>query len=194
LEKLRSDNLNKAECDIVRNITDVELLSEIVSNSPDLLYELIVPTPDVCLLAVQKNPYALGFIDDADQSLEVVLAAVKVNGGAIRCVTERLLTYQVCEAAIFAPFSSRMSPFDALNRFHSRWIEVLNKNPALCKAEVQNHDAFDLGYMEQTAELCELAVKRNKHALQCVKPEFQTLEMCRMAIQEYGKLLMYVTE
>jgi hypothetical protein len=200
LKKLRDDeidyHLNDAECDIVRNISDVPLLVEIIATSPNLLYKLIQPTPELCLLAVQKEHYVLRFIEEKDQTPELALAACKANGGALRGVAPHLLSRDLCEAAIMAPKCSEISPFECLMRHFldqaRPLIEDLSTDPNICSKVIRTNPT-DLCYIKnQTPELCQLAVDEDVHAFPYVNKDLQTPEMCLKAVQENGLLVKYV--
>jgi len=54
--------------------------------------------PELCLLAVQQNGYAIQFVKD--QTEDICLAAVQQNGLALKYVFPECQTYMICRAAI----------------------------------------------------------------------------------------------
>lgn len=55
---------------------------------------------DICLYAVQQNPWALEDVPYENKTEEICLAAVKQNGWVLEYVPEKIMTKEICDAAV----------------------------------------------------------------------------------------------
>lgn len=126
-------------------------------------------TPIICMEAVKEQGYALEFV--VDKTPDICLEAVKRNGDALCWVPEDFKTSEMC--------------FIAINQsgISLEHISSQNKTYEMCLEAVKNH-AHALRYVPenfQTDELVKAAIVKNTGSLCHVIN--QTPEVCLMALK-----------
>jgi hypothetical protein len=145
---------------------------EEVKNGDALLYYVQNPSPELCKIAIKKNPDNFPFIKQ--QTEELCAIALKKSGCYLQLVHNQ--TEKLCLIAV------KQDP-------HSL-VYVINQTEAICKAAVQKVGSLLEYVREQTEEICRLAVQQDADALQYV--HHQTEEICKLAVQNEGGALQYV--
>ena len=122
----------------------------IILSEPKKAYE----DYELCNIAVQKNGYALQFVNE--QTEELCKLAVQQDGIALKYVKEP--TYELCKLAV--------------QQCGIAIDFVKEQTEELCKLAVQqNGNALEY-VKEQTEELCKLAVQQDRYAEEYVNTKF----------------------
>jgi hypothetical protein len=126
-------------------------------------------SPDICILAVQRDGTALRFV--REQTPDICHAAIIENWRALYHVREQ--TPDICLAAI--------------NEHPHALQYVREQTPELCRTAV-NAWADALQYVHvQTRELCLVAVQQTGYAITCVREP--TPEIYLAAVKQCGRVL-----
>ena len=131
-------------------------------------------TTKLCLLAIKKNPYALGYV--RNQTPQICMEAVKFNSWALEDVENQ--THKLCMIAV-------MIDGYALQFVKKKTLEI-------CFASVkQNGGALRFVPVElQTENMCILAMKGDSGNLEFVQN--QTDNICKAALETSGCALKLV--
>ena len=154
-----------------------------------------IQTPSICELAVQQNCHVLQFVKN--QTEEMCISAVKRWGKLLQYVHRQ--TESICFEAVQ---QNGLALKYVLN--HSMPLSSSSSLSEICIAAVQEN-GMALKYVKKivlsTPELSSnlpsirtSAVKNNGFALRYVKKEYQTLELCNLALQQNGCAIKYVKE
>lgn len=123
-------------------------------------------TPEMCLLAVEKNGHTLGYVKD--QTEELCLQAVKNDGLSLKFVKDQ--TKEICIQAV------------KNNGFSLKFVK--DQTEEICVQAVKKNGCALMFVKEQTEKICIQAVKNNAYALEYVKE--QTFEICFWALYNRG--------
>lgn len=147
-----------------------------------IMYE---PTQEMMMLAIEKEPTSLDDIHEDDKSMEMCLHAVSKCQGALAYVPKQFLTEELCNVAIRAPSTPHESP--AL-----RYVPIHMQTPAMCLVAVKANPYAIRYVVNQTEDLCLLAIANNFNCIIDIDPDKQTDRVCDAAIKEECSNLLYI--
>jgi hypothetical protein len=156
---------------------------------------------ELCLLAVQQNPYALDYVN---QTEELCKLAVRQDGKALQYVKNQ--TEDICKLAVqqdgIALYYAKLKTEEICqlavkqNGNALQYVPLNIINQYICKLAVQQ-DGYALQYVKekfQTEEICQLAVKKNGKALQYVNEKLKTEEICKLSIENDSSAMMFIKD
>ncbi len=126
----------------------------------------------MCERTVALDGMTLQYVPHELRTEELCARAVENEVGAIEFVPEKCMTVDMCRRAM-----------KTWGRMYEKLPEAFKEDPVVKMLAVTSSPNM-LERMEQTSELCELAVNSAPYALTVVKDEFKTLEMCRAAVEK----------
>ena len=160
----------------------------IIFNHSCIAFEYIKnQTEELCVLAINKNPWLIASVHDQflteelcklavnisgivlqlikNQTKDICTLAVKQHGMALKYVQNQFLTKDICFLAVKQDIRS---------------LQYVNTSPVLTAEIIDDvskyavsEDGYALQYVDkQTEEICILAVNQNTNAAQYVNPEF----------------------
>jgi hypothetical protein len=184
---LKKLNSSAHKCILEENCSYEEKINAL-EYDPKFIYFIKDKTPELCMLAVQKDGHNLIYLPEEHKTYEICLTAIQ-NGKykfdydpVIVYVPEKYITPELCIEAIKKDSNS------------IDFIPLEHITPDVC-VEAVKHDSRVLGYVSEkykTPELCTEAVKKDGHALRYVPEKYKTPELCILATQNCLYALDYV--
>lgn len=162
-------------------------------------------TPELCLAGIKQNPNSVMCIKNCIQ--DYYLTAVKLNGKALQYVPRMCQTSQMCQIAIEQNCESIQ--YAAIPIALKLWMQVIKSKPMMlgcCNEQTMElcMEAVKLNGLtikyckpsivvdKEYPVLCLIAVKQNANAIMEIKPELQTIEMAKIAIEYNKDLIKYI--
>ena len=126
---------------------------------------------DVVAKAIEMDALQLRYVPYELKTAELCARAVEQNGEAIAFVPEKCMTVDMCRRAM-----------KTCGRMYEKLPKAFKEDPVVKMLAVTSSPNM-LELMEQTSELCEMAVHNSSRALMVAKKELKTFEMCRTALE-----------
>lgn len=149
-----------------------ELCRAIVRRDGLALQHVTRQMPDICRVAIQENPAALGWV--VDQTDDMCMAAVQRNGMMLSNVRKQ--TIAICRAAVRQ---------NGLALRH-----VARQCASVCLLAVQSNGLAIFDVRRQTDTICRAAVQQNGLALRYI--DNQTEAICLLAVKQNVLAIEYV--
>jgi len=186
------------------NDDDIDFITELniiaIKQDAYTLQHVRNQTDEICRLAVEQKGLALFYVYTHNKTEELCKIAVQQDGTALTYVPVHLRSEEMCSIAVkqngcalsFVPNQIN----DICKRFvenNPNTIESLKGRPErMCQVFIERH-ARELDINRQMIiRISMLAVNQNGLVLRSVSDQNQTVEMCKIAIQQNPKALQHV--
>jgi hypothetical protein len=159
-----------------------EICKLAVKVNPDALYYVKeqFQTDEICKLAIEQSYCTLNFVNN--QTEEICKFAITKSAFAIKYVKEQFYTEEICKLAV------------SKNGLVIEFIKDEFKTDEICKLAVKQN-GLSMKFIKdefKTDEICKLAVKQNGYSLKYVIN--QTEEICNLAVQSEKNASIYIKD
>jgi hypothetical protein len=183
----------------IKKITP-ELCFELFSINPEVFREIgqEFQTEELCLAAVRYNGHFLEYVKL--KNLEICLAAVKNDPSSFCYVEEQFQTEEICLIAINYDWEFMDIIINqtiklcsaALHKSKCKAYGLIRDKTEEISCLTVEIDPYYLEHVEQSIAICYAAVKKKCSVFKYVKAEFQSDDICLLAVQGLGLNLKYV--
>lgn len=180
--------------------SDDEICRRLAYSYPYLIRFMKNKEESLYMLAIDRDPYVLEYIDEADQTENICLAAVMKNSSLFRYAKK--INIDICEATIKKSAYSILSIPDehiteelsmlavSVNGLVLKYVKDEYKTDDVCNSAImQNGNAIEF-VPNPTDEQYKVAIEVTPYAIQFMKKP--SLELCISAIKKDMSVLKYI--
>jgi len=184
------------------NVIDYDITNEELKYNGLLLKHIYTQTEEQCLIAVKQNPNALLY--SIYKTEPILIAALKQKGSLIQYVKKQ--TEKLCKIALnqdpnalkFINYQTEEMIVNAIKK--SAYTIKFIKNPSvelykkLIDINLNSYHYIDEEYIDENFKLYIWTKILYKNGMNLIKCKTQTLEICKIAIEQNPHAIQYINK